>query len=102
VSPARPGTSLSGSDDRTVRLWGTPSGVHLRSLEGHSGAVYSVAFSPDGTHVISGSDDNSVRIWDMVSGAHLNTLEGHSSVVVSVAYSPDSTCVVSGSYDRTV
>ena len=33
-------------------------------LEGHSGYVISVAFSPDGSRIVSGSRDNNIRLWD--------------------------------------
>jgi WD40 repeat protein len=33
----------------------------------HSGSIYSVAFSPDGTKIVSGSDDKTIKVWD--SGA---------------------------------
>jgi len=33
----------------------------------HSGDIYSVAFSPDGTKIVSGSDDRTIKVWD--SGA---------------------------------
>jgi WD40 repeat protein len=50
----------------------------MRTMDGHSESINSVAFSPDGTRVVSGSHDNTVQLWDAVSGTHLNMLEGHS------------------------
>ncbi len=35
----------------------------------HSGLIWSVAFSPDGTRIVSGSDDKTIKVWD--SGALL-------------------------------
>src|ERR1700731_2228405 len=61
----------------------------VQVIEGHSGRVMSVSFSPDGTRIVSGSDDKTVRVWDAVTGAHLQTLEGHSHFVSSVPFSPD-------------
>ena len=66
---------VSGSDDRTLRLWEVASGAS-RVLEGHGGAVKAVAFSPDGRHVVSGSDDGTLRLWEVASGAS-RALEGH-------------------------
>jgi WD40 repeat protein len=74
----------------------------LQTLEGHSGRVRAVAFSPDGKLVVSGSEARMVGFWDAVTGASLQKLEGHSGWVTSVAFSPDGKLVVSRSDDRTV
>ncbi|KAK3952211.1 hypothetical protein QBC32DRAFT_147331 [Pseudoneurospora amorphoporcata] len=43
----------------------------LQTLEGHSGDVGSVAFSPDGQRLASGSRDKAIKIWDLMSGSCL-------------------------------
>ena len=65
--------------------------------------MLSVAYSPDGRHIISGSWDNTIRIWDGKTGAAVGKpLEGHSEHVSSVAYSPDGPHIISGSWDNTI
>jgi WD40 repeat protein len=38
----------------------------VRTFEGHTGSVNSVALSPDGRCALSGSDDNTLRLWELV------------------------------------
>ena len=42
---------VSGSDDKSVKIWSTESGEVVRTLNGHTNNVYSVSFSPDGKYV---------------------------------------------------
>jgi WD40 repeat protein len=91
---------VSGSDDRTLRLWEVVSGA-ARVLEGHGGWVRAVAFSPDSRRFVSGSNDGTVRLWEVASGA-ARVLQGHGGWVRAVAFSPDGCHVASGSNDGTV
>ena len=71
-----------GVADHTARLWDAATGKALATLEGHTGAVRSAAFSPDGTRVVTASDDKTARLWDAASGKALATLEGHTGEVM--------------------
>jgi WD40 repeat protein len=72
-------------------------------LEEHTGIVRSVAFSPDGKHIVSGSDDKTICVWDAVTGQVVSgPLEGHTECINSVAFSPDGKHIASCSSDNTV
>ena len=70
---------VSGSEDKTVRLWDAASGQPIGSpLTGHTDIVSSVAFSPDGHRIVSGGDDKTVRVWDAATGQPIGPpLTGH-------------------------
>ena len=42
------------------------------TLRGHSGYVFSVAYSPDGKHIVSGSEDSTVKVWDAATGKEVS------------------------------
>ncbi|MCX6899021.1 MAG: AAA family ATPase [Verrucomicrobia bacterium] len=94
--------AVSGSSDKTLRVWDLESGQCLRTLEGHSAIVLRVSVTPDGRRAVSGSWDKTLRVWDLESGQCLRTLEGHSAIVLSVSVTPDGRRAVSGSSDKTL
>ena len=44
-------------------MWYASGGKEVASLAGHTSSVSSVAFSPDGQHIVSGSGDGLVKVW---------------------------------------
>lgn len=67
---------------------------------GHTSWVSSVAFSPDGLHIVSGSFDKTIRLWNATTGATVaGPFAGHTGAVLSVAFSPNGQQIVSGSND---
>ena len=65
---------MSGSEDKTLKLWDAETGACLRTFAGHTGSVNACAYSADGRRLVSGSDDNTVKVWDAETGACLMTL----------------------------
>ena len=54
--------------DKTIELWDAETGKLIRTLEGHNGAVYDVAFSPDGRFLVSASADDTCKVWRVDDG----------------------------------
>jgi len=95
-------TIVSGSRDKTIRLWDTTGKPIGQPLKGHQAGVYSVAFSPDGKTIVSGSRDKTIRLWDTTGKPIGQPMKGHQAEVNSVAFSPDGKTIVSSSWDKTI
>ncbi len=87
---------VSGSLDKTVKVWDAASGLERLTLRGHSEEVLGVAFSPDGTLVLSGSYKGTLKVWNAGSGEERLSLNRQIGGLASVAFSPDGKRVLSG------
>ena len=82
------GTSLvSGSGDRTVKLWDLQTGGVVKTFSGHTDWVWSVSISADFTKIASGSNDDTIHLWDIQTGECHCTIE-QQNLVECVIFSP--------------
>ena len=81
---------VTGSGDKTVKVWDAGTGQETLTLKGHTGMVSSVAFSPDGKRIVTGScgqDGEGVGRRD--AARRSSPSRDTPDCVCSVAFSPD-------------
>ena len=82
------GRVVSASKDRTLRVWDPDSGETVKTLEGHSDAVSSVAALGAG-RVVSASNDFTLRVWDADSGEVVASFHADAALVCVAACGED-------------
>lgn len=75
---------ISGSGDKTIRIWDMNSMTPKMTLEGHRGGV--TALQCDAKSIVSGSVDKTLKHWDRNTGACINTLRSHQSFVKTLEF----------------
>jgi WD40 repeat protein len=92
---------VTGSRDKTLRLWDLETGAVLKKMEGHSSAVEALAVSRDGQIIASGDFGGEFIAWHGENGESLTKpIKAHSGWIYSVDFSPDGTVLATGSSDR--
>ena len=96
---------VSGSYDRTLRLWNVRNNQSFGTLSNHLGSISginAIAVHPNGNTFATACIDKSIKLWNFRSGQPIRNLEGHEGQVFSVAYSPNGKNLISASADRTI
>ncbi len=103
------GTILAtGAKSGMITLWeitfeeGHLQGNLLFRMEGHTGAITSLAFHPGGQWLVSAAEDGSARVWRIVDGVSLYTLLQETGVIHSLAFSPNGAALAASLEDGTV
>merc|ERR1712159_706582 len=93
---------ITGSYDRTCKVWDTNTGEELLTLEGHKNVVCAIAFNnPYGDKIITGSFDKTCKLWNSDTGQLYHTYRGHATEIVCLAFNPHGTMIATGSMDNT-
>ncbi|TVY39036.1 putative U3 small nucleolar RNA-associated protein [Lachnellula occidentalis] len=105
------GLILTGSGDKTLKIWSLSDYTCLRTFEGHTHSVLKVAWltlppkedrGRKHIHVASAGGDGLVKVWDANTGEVECTLDNHEDRVWALAVHPSTNTIVSGSGDSTV
>ncbi|KAK5972909.1 hypothetical protein GCK32_002327 [Trichostrongylus colubriformis] len=97
--------ALSGSWDKTLRLWDLTTGQSTRQFSSHTKDVLSVAFSADNRQIVSGSRDRSIKLWNTLAQCKYTITEDcHTDWVSTVRFSPSTRdpVIVSAGWDKIV
>ncbi|KAK8164705.1 WD40-repeat-containing domain protein [Phyllosticta citrichinensis] len=93
---------LTGSSDRTIRLFNANKASLVQSYTGHGYEVLDISVTEDNARFASCGGDKSVFVWDVATAKTVRRLAGHVSRVNSVAWGAAADVLVSGSFDASV
>lgn len=80
---------VTGSRDKSAKLWELRTGREVRSFLGHEGSVNCIDFSKDGKQIITSSGDHTAKIWDIVTGKEMYASAPEEKILTAAAFSPD-------------
>ena len=100
VSWSPDGRYVAAGSESNTRVWDAEAGRLRYTLLGHTGFVFSVAWSPDSSRLVTGGSDGTAKVWEIGAGGFrelwsLSAQEMRSGIV-GVAFSPDGTEVMAG------
>ncbi|KAB2578118.1 hypothetical protein BFW01_g709 [Lasiodiplodia theobromae] len=93
---------LTGSSDRTIRLFNAARGGLVQKYEAHGYEVLDIAVADDNARFASVGGDKAVFLWDVATATTLRRLSGHSGKCNAVDFAAQGDVLVSGSFDATV
>ena len=110
------GIMLTGSGDKSIKVWSLNDYSCLRTLEGHNNSVLKVLWLPLSMSSSNGSTtsktlspqiastggDGLVKIWDASTGEIATTLDNHTDRIWALTVNPDTRTIVSGGGDSVV
>ena len=92
-------SAISGSKDKTVRLWNLQTKTCEKTFTGHNAGVGCLASTSDNKIIVSGSGDFTIRVWSTETGECLHSLEGHHDSIKCLGITDDNQFAIAGSHE---
>lgn len=93
---------VSGSLDKTVRVWSISTRKQIQVLEGHTQRIWCVDISKEDKFVVSGDNGGTIIVWNLASGEKNLVTEGHRGSVNCVVFSKKDEFILSAGRDGTI
>ena len=90
---------LTGSRDKSIKLWDFESGREVRSYLGHKSTVNDIDITSDGKYFVSSSADRTAKYWEISTGKLIRSFDIHKDYVTEVKLSEDDKVLFTGGYD---
>lgn len=91
---------ITGSRDKTAKLWELKTGRELRTFFGHSSTINDIAISPDGKFMLTSSADQTAKLWEITTGSLIKSFEGHGELLTAVDFHPSGKQIITAGYDN--
>jgi WD40 repeat protein/Tfp pilus assembly protein PilF len=96
------GSQFAYGDGDVVKVVDLRTGRQVSSFEKHTSWVISIAYTPDGKHLLSGSYDKTARLWDAETGEQVLEYGDATGAIEAVAISPDGRLAAIGGYEKAI
>jgi periodic tryptophan protein 2 len=102
IDPSAEVVCAASHDSFDIHLWSVQTGALLDQLSGHEGPISTLAFTPDGRHLVSGSWDHTIRVWSVFDRSQTSESLQLMSDLLCIAIRPDSAQVAASTLDGSI
>ncbi|KIW80018.1 hypothetical protein Z517_06633 [Fonsecaea pedrosoi CBS 271.37] len=99
VDPSAEVVCAASHDSFDIHIWSVQTGALLDRLAGHEGPISTLAFTPDGRHLVSGSWDHTIRVWSVFDRSQSSETLQLMSDLLCIAVRPDSAQIAASTLD---
>lgn len=91
---------VTGSFDKTAKVWNATTGACLQTFYGHTAEVVAAEFNPSNVRMLAtASMDHTARVFHVETGQETHMLADHMAEVIAAHFSRDGNLLLTGSFD---